>query len=425
MREANRIKIIAAVKDIFGVDEEVPTSFESIPVLNPQNATFYKFIDIRGENDIDDLWKLFESALAYADTPDVANRDNLSKYFDIIINQKGNGNSKVTMGLYWISPRTFLNLDIRNTWYIYESGKLPDTVVSELPEIESKISAEKYFVIVEKLRAYLNSEESTLKDFKELSFEAWKYSSQMNEEKKKSLKGSGLADDDVETVHVWLYTVFDDDSWEECKDKGQIVIGVDKIGNLRDYSSKEEIRQALLKNYEGNSSRKNQALMAWNFANTIKIKDVIYAKKGQVLLGKGIVSGGYFYDEERKEYKNVLNVNWVKIQEQEHPGKAVAKRLTDITAYTDYVEKLNALYEVADDEEDVEDEEKVFPIYSEENFLSEVYMDGDSYDTLVELIRIKKNVILQGAPGVGKTFTAKESSYDGAVSSELYIRRLY
>jgi 5-methylcytosine-specific restriction protein B len=69
------------------------------------------------------------------------------------------------------------------------------------------------------------------------------------------------------------------------------------------------------------------------------------------------------------------------------------------------------MYEVIDDEEDAEDEEKVFPVYSEENFLSEVYMDGDSYDTLVELIHIKKNVILQGAPGVGKTFTAKRLAY--------------
>lgn len=44
-----------------------------------------------------------------------------------------------------------------------------------LPAIEAKIAASKYFDIVEKLRNYLQSEASSLKDFKDLSFEAWRY----------------------------------------------------------------------------------------------------------------------------------------------------------------------------------------------------------------------------------------------------------
>ena len=38
-------------------------------------------------------------------------------------------------------------------------------------------------------------------------------------------------------------------------------------------------------------------------------------------------------------------------------------------------------------------------------------MDMTDYTTLVGLIRTKKNVILQGAPGVGKTFAAKRLAY--------------
>jgi len=66
MREVNRIKIITAVRMIFDIVTAVPESFESIPVLNNQNATFYYFINTRGNEDIDDLWNLFESALNYA-----------------------------------------------------------------------------------------------------------------------------------------------------------------------------------------------------------------------------------------------------------------------------------------------------------------------------------------------------------------------
>ena len=50
-------------------------------------------------------------------------------------------------------------------------------------------------------------------------------------------------------------------------------------------------------------------------------------------------------------------------------------------------------------------------VYTKDDFLREVYMDSAAYDRLVCLLRQKKNVILQGAPGVGKTFTAKRLAY--------------
>ena len=49
--------------------------------------------------------------------------------------------------------------------------------------------------------------------------------------------------------------------------------------------------------------------------------------------------------------------------------------------------------------------------YTEEDFLSEVFMDINDYNKLVGLVKRKKNVILQGAPGVGKTFAAKRLAY--------------
>lgn len=421
MREANRIKIIAAVKDLFGVEEEVPTSFDSIPVLNNQNATFYYFSDSRGDSDIDDLWNLFESALIYADSPEAGNREALSKCFDLVINKKGNGNSKVTMGLYWMSPRTFLNLDSRNEWYIYESGKVPENIVAELPEIEAKIPAHKYFVIVEKLRAYLNSDVSSLKDFKELSFEAWKYSSQVNEEKKeqqkaqkqRELKGAGLADEDVDTVHYWIYSPGDGAyKWDEFYKRGVMGLGWYQIGDYSKYGSKEEMKVAMKDKINPSKPYKNAAHATWQFLQEMKPGDIVFAKKGMhTLVGRGVVTSEYLYDTEDADYPNIRKVNWTHNGEWNHPGQAVMKTLTDITAYTDYVSKLNALFEGVVDEDDVESEEKSFPTYSAEKFLEEVYMDGDSYDTLVELIRVKKNVILQGAPGVGKTFAAKRLAY--------------
>lgn len=49
--------------------------------------------------------------------------------------------------------------------------------------------------------------------------------------------------------------------------------------------------------------------------------------------------------------------------------------------------------------------------YTKEDFLKDVYISENRYDQLEGLLKNKKNVILQGAPGVGKTFAAKRLAY--------------
>lgn len=53
----------------------------------------------------------------------------------------------------------------------------------------------------------------------------------------------------------------------------------------------------------------------------------------------------------------------------------------------------------------------LLPVYDKDAFLSEVYMDAEQYAMLRGLLLRKKNVILQGAPGVGKTFAARRLAY--------------
>ena len=50
-------------------------------------------------------------------------------------------------------------------------------------------------------------------------------------------------------------------------------------------------------------------------------------------------------------------------------------------------------------------------IYTDERFLNEVYMSASDLQKLKALIKKKQNIILQGAPGVGKTFTAERLAY--------------
>ena len=49
--------------------------------------------------------------------------------------------------------------------------------------------------------------------------------------------------------------------------------------------------------------------------------------------------------------------------------------------------------------------------YNKQSFLKDVFMSEEEYDKLMMLLKRKKNIILQGAPGVGKTYAAKRLAY--------------
>ncbi len=403
----NREKIISAVKELFGIKASIPSSFDSIPVID-NRASF----EASEDGDIADLWSLFESALAYAASPETE-KDAFSKYFDRVINKKGNGNSTITMGLNWIAPNVFLNLGEPIIKYIRESGEVPSNLV-EIPRINDnrKITASEYLDIVEKLQRYLQSDTSKLKNFMELNLKAWDYYKERNRQIKSEAKGVAIGDEDVKTIRYWIYSPGKNaEIWDECYEKGIMAIGWDEIGDLNQYAFKKDMQKAMKEHINPKGSYVTAAHATWQFVHEIKPGDIIFVKKGRrIVIGRGIVLSDYEFDDSREEKKNVRKVNWTHKGEWEHPGLAAMKTLTDITSYTDYVEKLNTLFE-SDEIDDVEMEKVSYPSYSEDEFLDEVYMDKIRYNTLKELVLTKKNVILQGAPGVGKTFVAKRLAY--------------
>lgn len=89
LTDANRLAILKAVAELFDVKTPLPTSFDSIPVLNLLNATFYGFLPDREDDDIPDLWELFDTALSYAKNPTPETIAQVSKYFDLCINKEG------------------------------------------------------------------------------------------------------------------------------------------------------------------------------------------------------------------------------------------------------------------------------------------------------------------------------------------------
>ncbi len=79
-------------------------------------------------------------------------------------------------------------------------------------------------------------------------------------------------------------------------------------------------------------------------------------------------------------------------------------------------EKFSVEEEDNGEDEDIDNKEvllieKEYEPYTKQDFLSEVFISKDTYETIRSLLVRKKNLILQGAPGVGKTFAAKRLAF--------------
>lgn len=188
----NRRIILESFSKQLDIKNATPRSFEGIPLLDNKNATFYYFKDKRKNEDINNLWDFFESALNYSNNPTDNNKNKLSHYFDIVINMKGIGNGKITMGLYWIAPKTYLSIEKTNENFIYNSGNFYTEFIRTLPQISGKISAKDYFDLIDKMKSYLNSPDTNIKSFCELSYEASKFSEQNKKDAKKEGNSSRI-----------------------------------------------------------------------------------------------------------------------------------------------------------------------------------------------------------------------------------------
>ena len=430
--DANRRKIIAGIAEVFGIAADQPSDFEGIPVLNNLNATFYAFANDnrRGEHDIDNLWLVFETEVALTANNSEENRKAFVEAFNATVTQFTLG-WKLTIGLFWARPYSFISLDSRNRWFMADVAKAGIAIADIVPkEKDSSIhDGERYLAICDTIKSKLGSGECPYADFPSLTAAAFVESERVNQERKAAEKAAAekaeenaLGDEGVMTTHYWTYSPGDGAArWDDFYARGVMGIGWSKVGNVEQYASKEDIRKSLRTVYSNKYSQKNSALALWQFSRELKPGDIVFAKRGRsVIVGRGVVEGGYQFDENGDSYPNIRRVRWTHSGEWHTEDLLAMKTLTDITAYPDLVAKLDSFFESEDSETEEDAGEPVYPAYTPEDFLSEVYMSAERYGTLVNVLHAKKNLILQGAPGVGKTFAAKRLAYSmmGAKDSE-------
>jgi len=205
------------------------------------------------------------------------------------------------------------------------------------------------------------------------------------------------------TPSIWLYAPGEGArKWQECLDESVMLLGWDDMEDFKNYNTREDIIYGLREVY-GNTENAytNDSLAIWQFSREMRPGDIVYVKRGLTLIvGRGIVRGGYTYNGERYEYKNSRAVEWTHSGEWEYPKKLPMKTLTRINDYKEMVERLELLFEP-------QDKIKQIP-FSMSSLIDNVKKTGLLYESkliqrYVCSLMTKPFVILSGLAGSGKT----------------------
>lgn len=115
----------------------------------------------------------------------------------------------------------------------------------------------------------------------------------------------------------------------------------------------------------------------------------------------------------RTDHKNEEKYQWfTKLYDNNCEGATFIIYYDDIDRKICIDNDLNVSSRLEDVEvEELEENKAEDNLYSKDDFLKDVFIDEEKYDTMVSILEKKKNIILEGAPGVGKTFMAKRLAY--------------
>jgi len=101
--------------------------------------------------------------------------------YDVVLAQRG-VKWNLTMGLFWIRPFVYLNLDSRNRWFILNEKNMPADFVNSLNKLPAPPSGEEYLSIIDRCHAALATKAYPYDSFPELSCYAWRISEEVNEQ---------------------------------------------------------------------------------------------------------------------------------------------------------------------------------------------------------------------------------------------------
>ena len=229
------------------------------------------------------------------------------------------------------------------------------------------------------------------------------------------------SDDEFESyVNYWLLAPGEGGFlWEEYLKRQIGTIGWDELGDLSDYKDKDEIASAVAELYPDNGA-KSVAAMMWYFVDEMKAGDIVFAKHGMFkVYGWGIITGDYKHEPDRQLHKSTLPIDWKSQVEVNVPeGMQLAmKTLTPMTGKDEFLDAMADLYPGIEELQQSESANPIEPIvnqpkrYTKADAMADLFMPEEKLDLILKQLKRKKNLVLQGAPGTGKTFVARRIAY--------------
>lgn len=384
----NRQDLWSWLKSVWKLQSSVPDDFAGIPIVNNQQSWFIPYATDRKEGDVASLWQLFSEAVNGG--PGTLSREIFNRCLQI----HTVGIGKLTAGLFWINPQNFISLDSPNRRFFNDQGI----------QWEELKSFNDYLNILRQVQGKLGT------DFPQISRSAW-----VALQAEQNIPTPTVDDDDV---HYWTLSPGESGRlWDDFYKDGIAAIGWNELGDLSQYNDRQAIQSKLKTLYPEGGSQRNNSLACYEFSHVMNPGDIVFAKAGfSRLLGVGRVTGDYKYDPSQKEYWNTRKVEWLKRIEGKLPkdNRAASKTLTDVTGDRDFVAvlKKTAGWTSEPIEEAVEPPTaEVAPDYSVNDAVAELFLPKADFEQILLSLSERKNIVLQGPPGVGKSFMARRLAY--------------
>jgi len=201
--------------------------------------------------------------------------------------------------------------------------------------------------------------------------------------------------------------------WPEFQREKIAGIGWSSLGDLMEYETKEQIREELRKESGEKQDPSNSALACYQFAREIHIDDHVLIKRGRrEIIAHGIIRSDYRYDINRSNFRHIRDVEWLEFGSWPIPGEEMiaTKTLTNFTSYKGWLHELFFVIKGAAKAIQKETPKEPLP-YTRNEILQDLFITSDQLIKIESALTRKKNLIIEGPPGVGKTFIARRLAY--------------